>query len=79
MKAVRIQRFGGPEQVALRDVPVPVAGARRNPRPCSGRGSRPLGRADPRGQKQGESATPVDAGVGLGRCGGGGWGERGGG
>ena len=27
MKAVRIQRFGGPEQVALEDVPVPVAGA----------------------------------------------------
>ncbi len=28
MKAVRIERFGGPEQVALRDVPVPVAGER---------------------------------------------------
>ena len=27
MKAVRIQRFGGPEQVALGDVPVPMAGA----------------------------------------------------
>jgi len=27
MRAVRIQRFGGPEQVALEDVPVPVAGA----------------------------------------------------
>jgi NADPH:quinone reductase-like Zn-dependent oxidoreductase len=27
IKAVRIQRFGGPEQVALEDVPVPVAGA----------------------------------------------------
>ncbi|MGA9586607.1 MAG: NADP-dependent oxidoreductase [Terracidiphilus sp.] len=27
MKAVRIQRFGGPEQVVLEDVPVPVAGA----------------------------------------------------
>jgi NADPH:quinone reductase-like Zn-dependent oxidoreductase len=27
MKGVRIQRFGGPERVALEDVPVPVAGA----------------------------------------------------
>jgi NADPH2:quinone reductase len=27
MKAVRIQRFGGPDQVAVEDVPVPVAGA----------------------------------------------------
>ena len=27
MKAVRIQRFGGPDQVVLEDVPVPVAGA----------------------------------------------------
>ena len=27
MKAVRIQRFGGPDQVVLGDVPVPVAGA----------------------------------------------------
>jgi NADPH:quinone reductase-like Zn-dependent oxidoreductase len=27
MKAVRIQRFGGPELVALEDVPVPVPGA----------------------------------------------------
>ncbi|HEY2466495.1 MAG TPA: NADP-dependent oxidoreductase [Terracidiphilus sp.] len=26
MKAVRIQRFGGPDQVAVEDVPVPVAG-----------------------------------------------------
>jgi hypothetical protein len=66
MKAVRIQRFGGPEQVAVEDVP------------CSGRGGRPVGRADPRGQEQGESATPFDAGVGPGRGGGGGWGERGG-
>jgi NADPH:quinone reductase-like Zn-dependent oxidoreductase len=27
MKAVRIQRFGGPDQVVLENVPVPVAGA----------------------------------------------------
>ena len=27
MKAVRIQRFGGPEQVVVEDVPVPMAGA----------------------------------------------------
>jgi NADPH:quinone reductase-like Zn-dependent oxidoreductase len=27
MKAVRIHRFGGPDQVAVEDVPVPVAGS----------------------------------------------------